>query len=285
MATQYVGGLMSDLESLLKQLPVSVSADQVQLLSGGSVNQSWKISRTEGDLVLRQDGPLVAELGLNRRAEMQVLHVLAQHGLGPEVVWADPDAGLLLTRFIDGQHWDRRSLEISSDLDKLFVALVRLHSIGTSESAPVMEYAATAEHYATLLGGEEARLLARDAARLAAEWCADKSRYVLCHNDLSAGNVIERPGGDLHFIDWEYAAWGEPCFDLAGLIQQSDEGDGPSRSLLEAAYAFADPQRLDGCRALYDRLAALWLIWVCARSSAPESYQAARDAVLGRIKP
>ena len=89
--------------------------------------------------------------------------------------------------------------------------------------------------------------------------------------------------GQIRFIDWEYAACGEPCFDLAVLIQQAGLDDKSVGELLEFADAVDQRARLDGCRRLYDRLAALWLIVVCQRSTAPAVYRDALMMLRGKL--
>lgn len=72
----------------------------------------------------------------------------------------------------------------------------------------------------------------------------DQDKHYLCHNDLTAGNLM-RSEGRLVAIDWEYAAMGSRYFDLAIASQglcpdgrseliRSVLGDEPDQALMSA---------------------------------------------------
>jgi thiamine kinase-like enzyme len=53
-----------------------------------------------------------------------------------------------------------------------------------------------------------------------------------CHNDLLAGNLID-DGKKIRIIDWEYAAMGDPFFDLGNYAANQELGPEASRFLLK----------------------------------------------------
>ena len=82
---------------------------------------------------------------------------------------------------------------------------------------------------------------------------------MICHNDLTAANVIDV--GGLQLIDWEFAAPGDPFFDLAVVVAHH-QLDASTRAHFLTAYlgredktAMADLNRW--C-AVYRSLRALW---------------------------
>ena len=64
----------------------------------------------------------------------------------------------------------------------------------------------------------------------------------LCHNDMLAANVID-DGDRLWLLDWEYAGFNGPLFDLANLASNNDFGPATEESLLSEY--FAAPPNLD----------------------------------------
>jgi len=55
---------------------------------------------------------------------------------------------------------------------------------------------------------------------------------VLCHNDVTAANVID--SGEICLIDWEYAALGDALFDLAVVVAHHNLDDAATAHLLHA---------------------------------------------------
>ena len=82
----------------------------------------------------------------------------------------------------------------------------------------------------------------------------------LCHNDLNSANIIEGQG--LTLIDWEYAAIGDPLFDLATIAEHHQYDASLTKVLLDAYFNPASDEvtdRLKKYRVLYRCLLVLWL--------------------------
>jgi thiamine kinase-like enzyme len=129
--------------------------------------------------------------------------------------------------------------------------------------------------YVGLVATAEAHQIAGEADILLRRLSTDHSRLCLCHNDLSSANILDT--GSLRLIDWEYAAIGDPCFDLATVIQHHGLAEGQVECLLTA---YKDPVSDEDrhhlrryCR-LYDRVLALWLLAVgCNTDLDPEQVE------------
>jgi thiamine kinase-like enzyme len=275
---------MLGLKQILDRVPLTLNIEQAERLSGGSVNEVWKVPGEAGPCVVRLDGPLAAELRLDRGREEQVLLQAASAGIGPEVIWTDRAAGLFVTGFLEGRRLRSEDFEDSAILAAVATRVQELHALPVPGNIPPVDYAKTALEMAELVATPGARRLALQAAGIASDWCLDRARYVLCHNDLSPANCILTTDGPMRFVDWEYAAPGEPCFDLASLAQQAELNEHTVGILLASCNAAGQRARFDACRDLYDRLAALWLIVVCERSAAPAGYKAALAALQTRLR-
>jgi thiamine kinase len=189
--------------------------------------------------VLRVDRPVAARLGLDRAAEPGVLAVAGAAGLGPTCLAANPAQGTLLTEWLPGAAWTAAELRQPPNLERAARLLRRVHALPAVGS--VLDLPGAIRRYAGL-AGPASRELARDAeAALAAcpgPTAGDPPR--LCHNDPTPGNFIAGPGGELRLIDWEYAALGDPAFDLAGLALGAGL-EPPAEDLLLAAYGGGGP--------------------------------------------
>ncbi|MFT5481471.1 MAG: thiamine kinase [Halieaceae bacterium] len=93
-------------------------------------------------------------------------------------------------------------------------------------------------------------------AKRAQGWCHSRP---LCHNDLLRANRLLTRDGILA-LDWEYAAMGDPYFDLA-VICRGDGFERDRQDRLLRAYDTLDNEtreRLELNLVLYDYIALLW---------------------------
>lgn len=247
---------MNEPRAVLDGLPGFGDAVIVSRLEGGVASRSYRVSHGQEILVLRIDTPEAARLGLDRRREHAVIEAVAAAGLGIAAIHCDPASGVLLRRWLPGRPWTREDLGQPRNLERLAAVLRRLH--GVPFSGPRFDPLAAAARYAEQLGGEEALGHLRRLAGLHAQLPAVEP--VLCHNDLVCDNVLQAGGPVL--IDWEYAAPGDPFFDLAVVVEHHELG-GDLASVLLRAYLGRPPQveeerRLRVQCAFYRELLGLW---------------------------
>jgi thiamine kinase len=248
---------MDPAESLARILGVTPSrVELLSLLEGGYGNHSYRLRCGDDEFVLRVPARPGDLPGVDREAEQLALSAVGAHGLGPEVVFSDPGSGMLVTKFLPGRRWTHADFSNIESLAGLGQTLAALHSI---DPPPQMRRLDLAAHVAAL----EARVqrvperVQRGARKMLDRFDARPTR--LCHNDVHAGNVIE--DGDIRLLDWEYAAVGDPLFDLAGPIC-CERIDATDRAGLLSGYrtdgGSVDLVRLAAATWLYDYVMCLW---------------------------
>jgi thiamine kinase-like enzyme len=161
-------------------------------------------------------------------------------------------------------------LDDPENLRRLAGLLRRLH--GMQPIGKPFALRSNLTHYAGLVATAEAQRIAGEADILLRRLSADDSRLCLCHNDLTSANILD--SGSLRLIDWEYAAIGDPCFDLATVIQHHGLTEEQVEGLLTAyqgSVSDEDRHHLGRYGRLYDRVLALWLLALgCTMDLAPE---------------
>ena len=257
---------LPELQSAMADIPALAQAYVLQELTGGSVSDSWLVEAHGKRLVVRMDTPLARKLGLDRQGELRVLETVAAAGIGADLIWADPAAGVLVTAYIPGPVWSEKSLLDPAGLEQLAGTLRRLHSLPAAV-APDFNPGQAALTYARGIGTTAAVELAEKAVHLATQLLAPGHRRSLCHNDLVYSNII---GSDpIRLIDWEYAAVGDPLFDLAVVVRHHQLPDSVARGFLRASLGLPDAQTTERFNAfcdLYDLLSALWYMTVSKQS-------------------
>lgn len=231
------------------------TARVLQTLGGSDTNQSWLVQRDHAHYVLRVDTPVTARLGLDRQREKIIREHVARAGIAPPVLHCDPARGIFLSEYQPGRTWVRQDLHEPVNLQRLGACLKRLYSL-PPVGAPLC-LADAAMHYASQVGDGASLGLAREVAELLAN--VAQRTPVICHNDLIAANMVA--GEQLWLIDWEYAAPGDPLFDLAVVIEHHALPGALWRSLVEHSLGTINhtmEQDLASYAAVYRRLVSLW---------------------------
>ena len=217
---------------------------------------SYLVARAGARYVLRLDRLPVSAIGLDRAAEFAILNAAAAAGVAPRPV-ALRDGALLLA-YVPGRAWTAQELRDPQRLHGLGRLLRRVHAV-QAPAAPRLDLARRIATYARLAGGRGARKRAASARDLIAAGGIGEGRTVLCHNDPIAANIVgTRPA---RLIDWEYAAIGDPLFDLAVVIGHHRLGRWAAATLAASYFngLGAVPQdRLRTACAVYQQVEQLW---------------------------
>lgn len=194
-------------------------------LAGGITNQNFAVEDRGRRYVVRVGEDILVH-GVLRANEVAASRAAHLAGLSPRVVHAEP--GILVLDFIEGRTFTPEDVRNPANLERLVDMVRRCHrDIPQHLRGPaamfwvfhvVRDYAHTlsegnSRHIALLPD-----LLAR-AARL--EAAVGPIDVVFGHNDLLAANFID-DGNRLWLVDWEYAGFNSPLFDLGGLASNSE---------------------------------------------------------------
>ena len=253
---------MKDPSRVLQAIPGFGTAVVDSRLEGGVASRSYLVRQNGAPFVLRVDTPEAGRLGLDRAAERRVYRAVSEAGLGPDAVHFDPASGVLIRPFVPGRPWTRDDLARPENLARLAGLLRRLHAVPFSGRR--FDPVAAAARYVKQVGSEAARAHYRSLASFHA--ALEAVQPVLCHNDLVCQNVLEADGPVL--IDWEFAAPGDPFFDLAVVVQHHGLGDDLSgvllRGYLKRPPTGSEESRFDSWCAFYRELLALWELCVAS---------------------
>ncbi|MEZ5667693.1 MAG: phosphotransferase [Alphaproteobacteria bacterium] len=230
---------MSDPRQRAASLPCWSAAVAPEPLSGGITNTNFLVEDGGRRFVVRigADIPVHQIMRFNEQAASRAAHAA---GLSPEVVYAEP--GAMVLAFVDGRvlgpadFADRRTLRRAVDLmlrcHRDLPAFLRGPVLAFWVFHVVRDYAATLREtgsaYESMLPG-----MLKTAERL--ERLVGPIDMVFGHNDLLAANFID-DGERLWLIDWDYAGFNSPLFDLGGLAANNALPPALERWLLEAYF-------------------------------------------------
>jgi len=219
-------------------LPIWSRPVEPQPLAGGITNLNFVVEDGGRKLLVRIGGD-IPEHNILRSAELAASRAAHAAGLAPAVRHAEP--GALVLDFVEARPLTAEDVRDPANLDRL-VALVRRchreipkHFRGPAPMFWVFQ--ALRDYGHRLREGKSPHrgdlpLLLASAARL--EAAVGPVQIVFGHNDLLPANILD-DGARLWLVDWEYAGFNGPTFDLGGLASNAGM-DASQREALLAAY-------------------------------------------------
>jgi thiamine kinase-like enzyme len=200
------------------------SVDPEPLL-GGITNKNFLVRDRGRRFVVRTGGDIPVH-GVVRANELAATRAAHAAGIGPEVIHSEP--GLMVISFIEGRTFTPEDVRNPANLPRLVDLIRRCHrdvALNLRGPAPMFwPFHVIRDYGHTLREGKSrhepilADLLARSAEL---EQAVGKIDVVFGHNDLLAANILD-DGGKLWLLDWEYAGFNSPLFDLGGLASNSE---------------------------------------------------------------
>lgn len=241
----------------------------VRTLGGGLTNHSVLLQANTRQYVLRINAGNSDALDLNRAAEIEILNLAAQSNLAPTLVYADPEQNYLVTEYLEGFAWKNSQSATSPGLDQLATLLKSIHGLPTSPAVleAVLDVKQKAVNYwasidETAAWAQPLQGLMANIETIIEAVSATKQPSCLCHNDLVPENLILKDQ-ELLAVDWEYAAIGNPYFDLAVVVEEHKLDHQSTSRLLSLYHDGNDTspeqrQQLHNHRVLYRYLDCLW---------------------------
>ena len=208
-------------------------------LGGGRTNLNFTVTDSVGTYVVRlgEDIPAHHVMRFNELAASRAAHAA---GLSPEVVFADE--GITVLRHIQSKTLGEVDVGKPEYLGRI-VELVRRchHEVPQHLRGPALvfwvfhvirDYAATLEAH-----GSPYMAKAADFLKIAKGLEADIGpiELVFGHNDLMAANILD-DGARLWLIDWDYAGFNSPLFDLGGLASNNSLSEAQELEMLGQYY-------------------------------------------------
>ncbi len=261
-----------DLTSIISRIPAWTGAKQIQVERiAGLTNANYCVTVDGERFVLRVSGKNTQRLGINREHEAAALKNAATFGLCPEVFAFLLPEGHLVTRRVEGRHWDPAEFRTPKHVRLLTETVKRVHALPLTGAVfspfrRVEAYIKTARGLGVLFPSgfdgfiKAARVVEAEQQRDPCDW----QRF--CHNDLVAVNYLyceQDPA--IVILDWEFAGLGDLFYDLATVVYTHDS-EGPIPPDLEEvmlACYFGEitkqqRRRLNGMKYMLMLFTAMW---------------------------
>ncbi len=230
---------MTDAKSFAAGLGLWKGEVDPQPLGGGITNVNFVVEDGGEKYVVRVGNDILVHQVL-RFNELAASRAAFAAGVSPEVVHAEP--GALVLRFVEGRTLAAEDVRDQGTLERILPLVRDCHrEIPKHLRGPALifwVFHVLRDYAATLKEGNSSHLDKLPellAAAEALEAAVGPIDLVYGHNDLLAANFID-DGTRVWLIDWDYAGFNSPLFDLGGLA--SNNGLSPEQEdwLLETYF-------------------------------------------------
>jgi thiamine kinase-like enzyme len=193
-------------------------------LTGGITNQNFVVEDA-GQRYFVRIGDDIPIHGVMRFNELAASRAAAAAGVSPEVVHHEP--GALVMEFVEGETLDEARVREPAMLARIVPLIKRCHNeIPIHLRGPTLMFWVfqVVRDYAGTLRDADSRVLGTLPRLLEISSTLEREvgpiQLVFGHNDLLAANFID-DGRRLWLIDWDYAGFNSPLFDLGGLASNN----------------------------------------------------------------
>lgn len=227
---------MNEGMKFLDDLPCWKGEVRFESLDGGITNINYLATDNESRYVVRI-GNDIPEHQVKRFNELAASRAAFAAGISPEVVYHEP--GVLVLNYIQSTTLTAEMAKEQSMLERILPLIKTCHrelpkhlrgaALMFWVFHVVRDYAATLKEGQSQYGTLLPDLL--DSAQIL-EQASNPTSIVFGHNDLLPANILD-DGARLWLIDWDYAGFNSPLFDLGGLASNNGLSEQQETWLLE----------------------------------------------------
>lgn len=198
-----------------------IEAQQVKVLAGGLTNICYQLSLDSGEYVIRISAENTQALGIDRQVEKSIHQLVSSLQFTSALRYCDDSDHYWIRDFIEGEPLNDNDSNISdSSLVYMIEQLKALHQIPVELALPQVNISDKADAYWNILEAKKTddEMLKMKALMQVAMSEPPEGKFCLCHLDPVPANWLYTAEG-LKLLDWEYAGFGHPLWDLAALLQ------------------------------------------------------------------
>ena len=221
-------------KKLIQSIPIWKNNIEIKTIDGGLTNQNFLVQENSNKFVVRL-GDDIPEHLVSRSNELIASKAASEANIGPKVIYSDK--GILVLEYIESTTLTAK--DVRDKIDLIIPVLKKIHLeipkniFGQSLIFWVFHVIRNYEKFLKDNKSSYTNLLP-DLLSQSAKLEKNSSPYeiVFGHNDLLPGNFLD-DGSRLWIIDWEYAGFNTPLFDLGGLASNCDFSQKEEIYLLE----------------------------------------------------
>lgn len=256
---------------------------------GGLTNLVYRV----GEHCLRVPGKGTEEY-IDRANEAVAAKEAARAGVSPDVLYADADSGMMVTRFIDGtQTMNPDAFRSRKGAPaRAGQAFRKLHTSGAVFPFR-FDLFEMIDDYLGILSTKDVALpegyhdVVAEAEIIRAALAAHPAALAPCHCDPLCENFLDTEER-MWIVDWEYSGMNDPMWDLGDLSVEGEFNTAQDDEMMTAYFSrtptSAEHGRMVIYKAMCDLLWTLWGLIQLANKNPAEDFRAYADGRFARCK-
>ncbi len=234
---------------------------------GGLTNLVFQVSGPDDTVILRIPGEGTEEY-IDRAVEAHNAKVAAEAGVSADVLYANPENGVMLFGFIGGcETMTPETFPATPGAPaRAGEVLRKLHQSGKTFEFR-FELFSMIDDYLGVLDKLGAELpegyhdVVKEAEGVRAALDSQPIQLAPCHCDPLCENFLDN-GDRMWVVDWEYSGMNDPMWDLGDLSVEAGFSDDHDREMMEAYCGGAPADSEYGRMVIYKALSdLLWTLW------------------------
>ena len=258
-----------DVLAALRQAPgfeTVTEADEIARL-GGLTNLVHRVEANGQSVIVRIPGE-GTEAYIDRKVEAQNARAAARAGVSPEVIHADAETGVMVTRTVPGivtmtpEEFRARA----GSPARAGRALRKLHISGETFEFR-FELFAMIDDYLKLLSTKDVALpegyhdIVAAAAPVKQALAENPVPLAPCHCDPLCENFLD-DGEIMWIVDWEYSGMNDPLWDVGDLSVEAGMDPAQDAELMRAYFGRDPTEAETGRMVIYKAMCdLLWTLW------------------------
>ena len=226
-----------NVDQLIQSIPIWKGKVKISKIDGGITNQNFLVEDNAKKFVVRL-GKDIPEHLISRSNELIISKVASEIGISPNVVYHGN--GLLVLDYIESTTMS--SEDVKNNIYAIIPLLKKIHLEIPKKLFDQSIFFSVFNvicHYAKFLKNNQSSYspLLKNLLFQSSQLEKNSSPYeiVFGHNDLLPSNFLD-DGSRLWIIDWEYAGFNTPLFDLGGLSSNNNFSLKEEINLLESYF-------------------------------------------------
>ena len=220
---------------IIQKVPFFKKIKKIDKIDGGITNQNFKVKLSNNKSYFVRICKEIPEHLIKRQNEINASNAASEIGVSPKLIYSNNE--LIVFDFVQGKTLSER--DVQENIIELVKLLKKVHTEipkqlkGVSQIFWVFH---VIRHYKSFLNNNASKYkkILKDLLIKAEEIEKQSAPFdiVYGHNDLLAANFIKKNNKFL-LVDWEYAGYNTPLFDLGGLSSNNNFNTKQEKLMLE----------------------------------------------------
>ena len=222
-------------KKIIQKVPIFKKIKKIDKIDGGITNQNFRVSLNNNKIFFVRICKDIPEHLIKRENEIIASTAASEIRVSPKVIYSNTE--LIVFNFIEGKTLNEN--DIQANLLDIVNLLKKVHkNIPKKIKGPSQIFWVfhVIRHYKNFLDNNNSKYkkILKDLILKSEKIEKNSSPFdiVYSHNDLLAANFIKK-NKKLFLVDWEYAGYNTPLFDLGGLSSNNNFSKKQENIMLE----------------------------------------------------